>query len=207
MAERVKTRPYHSPQRRAAAQQTRRAILDAATRLFLERGYTATTMATIAEAGGVAVDTVYASVGPKPRLFRLLIELAISGTDEPVPALEREYVQAIRAEPDPGRKLDLYARAVSRIQERLAPLFRVLQAAAPAHGELAALWAEIGERRARNMQLLASELAETGALREGVSIEEAADIIWAMNSSEFYGLLVQERGWDSERYADWLAEA
>jgi AcrR family transcriptional regulator len=205
VAEPVKRRFYDSSRRRAAARRTRAAILAAAARLFVERGYPATTMAAIAEAAGVALDTVYAAVGPKPVLFRLLVETAISGADEPVPALERDYVRAVRAEAEPGRKLELYAGAVRRVQERLAPLFRVLQSAAAAHPELAALWAEIGERRARNMRLLAQELAETGGLRPGVSIDEAADLIWATNSPEFYLLLVHQRGWAAERFEAWLA--
>lgn len=207
MTKPVKSRPYHAPRRREAAERTRRAILDAATRLFAERGYSAVTMATIAEAASVALDTVYAAVGPKPVLFRLLIERAISGEDQPVVAEERDYVRAIHAETDAARKLAIYAGAIRRIQARLAPLFQALQAAASAEPELAALWAEIGERRAGNMRLLAGELAETGALREGVSVEEATDVIWSMNASEFYVLLVQQRGWEPERYERWLADA
>lgn len=203
----VKPRPYHAPRRQQAAANTRRAIIDAATRLFAERGYTAVTMATIAEAAGVATDTVYAAVGPKPVLFRLLVEGAISGKDWPVTAEERDYVQSIRAEPDAARKLVIYASATRRIQERLAPLFRALQSAASAEPELAALWAEIGERRAKNMRLLAGELAETGRLQEGVSVDEAADVIWATNAAEFYVLLVQQRGWEAEHYERWLANA
>lgn len=181
--------------------------MDAAGRLFVERGYSPTTMAAIAEAAGVALDTLYAAVGPKPVLFRLLVETAISGTDAPVPALEREYVHAIQAERDSRRKLERYAQAVRRTQERLAPLFHVLQQAAPMHPELMALWEEIAQRRARNMRLLATDLAGTGRLRRGVTIDEAADVIWAMNSSEFYVLLVHERGWDPEQYEHWLAAA
>ncbi len=207
MAENVKPRPYRSPRRREAAERTRAAILAAATRLFLERGYVATTMAAIAAEAGVALDTVYAAVGPKPSLFRLLIEAAISGTGEPVPAEERDYVRAVQAEPDPGRKLERYARALREIQGRLAPLFRALQQAAPAEPELAALWREIAERRARNMRALAGELAAAGALREEVGVGEAADVIWATNASEFYALLVFERGWSPERYERWLAAA
>jgi AcrR family transcriptional regulator len=203
----VKPRPYHAPRRRESAARTRRAILDAATRLFAERGYSAVTMATIAEAAAVALDTVYAAVGPKPVLFRLLIERAISGEDQPVAAMERDYVRAIQAEPDAGRKLALYAAAIRHIQARLAPLFLALQAAASAEPALAALWTEIGERRAGNMRLLAGELAETGALRADISVEEAADVIWSMNAAEFYVLLVQQRGWEPERYDRWLTDA
>lgn len=207
MTQPVKPRSYHAPRRQEQARRTRRAILEAAGRLFIERGYAATTMTAVAEAAGVALDTVYAAVGAKPVLFRLLVETAISGTDEAVPALERDYVRAIRAEPDPARKLALYAQAVGRIQQRLAPLFQVLQQAAAADAELGALWQEISERRAANMGLLAGELATTGALRPELTVEQAADVLWSMNSPELYLLLVGQRGWDPDRYQRWLADA
>lgn len=207
MDDSVKTRRYRSPARQAAAQQTRRAILAAARRLFIERGYNATTMAAVAEAAGVALDTVYASIGPKPVLFRLLVESAISGKDEAVPALDRDYVRAMQAEPDARRKLALYAQAVRQIQERLAPLFNVLQEAASSDAELAAVWNDIGERRARNMRLLVADLVKTAELRPDLSEQEAADILWTMNSSEFYALMVHQRQWDPSRFEDWLASA
>jgi AcrR family transcriptional regulator len=207
VTEPVKPRPYHSPRRREQADRTRRAILDAAARLFVERGYVATTMAAVANAAGVALDTVYATVGPKAVLFRLLLESAISGVDRPVPALERDYVRAIQAEPDPARKLAIYARATSRIQERLAPLFQVLQQAATTDADLADLWKEIADRRAANMRLLAADLEAAGGLAPGVSPEEAADVLWSLNSPEFYLLLVGGRGWTLERYERWLGHA
>jgi len=202
---RPKRRPYDTSHRREAAAETRKAVVAAASKLFADRGYAATTMTAIAAAAGVALDTVYASVGPKPVLFRHLIETAISGRDQPAVAEDRGYVQRIRAEPDPGRKLDLYAHAIREIQERLAPLFQVLQHAAPTDPQLQALWHEIGVRRARNMRLLASELAATGGLRQDLSVDDAADIIWATNSSEFFLLLVRDRGWDADRFEQWLA--
>lgn len=203
----VKPRRYDSSRRRAAAAERRRAILEAARELFVGRGYAAATMEAVARRAGVALDTVYASVGPKPVLFRLLIETAISGADRPVPSLERDYVRGIRREPDPARKLDLYARAIRTIHGRLAPLFRVLQAAASAEPELEALWDELAGRRAANMRLLAAEIGATGALRPEVSVAEAADVIWSTNSPEFSALLVHDRGWAPERYERWLAAA
>ena len=198
-------RRYDASRRRAAAQQTRHAIVATARQQFLERGYAATTMPAIAAAAGVALDTVYASVGPKPALFRHLVEISISGAEEPVPALERDYVREIRAQPDPRRKLELYARAMRLIHERLAPLFRVLRDAAQVDPELTALWEEISQRRASNMRMFAADLAAAGDLREGVSVDEAADVIWATNSPEFFLLLVRERQWDLDRFESWLA--
>lgn len=182
---------------------TRHSILLAARELFLERGYVATTMPAIAEHAGVALDTVYASVGRKPALFRELMEAAISGQDEAVPAEQREYVQQIRAEPKAARKLEIYAAAITAIQARLAPLVALVRDAAAADEQLAGLWREIAERRAINMRLLAADLAATGCL--AVGIDEAADVIWATNSPEFFLLMVRDRGWETGRFEAWLA--
>jgi AcrR family transcriptional regulator len=207
MTKPVKKRVYDSSSRKEAARLTRQSIIDAARRVFLDKGYAATTMPAIAQASGVALDTVYATVGKKPALFRLLIETAISGSATAVPTEERDYVQAIRTEPDAARKLRIYAAALRSIQERLAPLFRVLQGAAPLDPELAALWQSISQRRAKNMRLFAADLAATGRLRPHLPLAKAADIIWSMNSPEFYLLLVEQRGWSPQEFEDWLADA
>jgi AcrR family transcriptional regulator len=203
----VTRRTYDSRSRRQAATATRQSIIEAARRVFLDKGYAAATMAAIAQSGGVALDTVYATVGKKPSLFQLLIETAISGSDTPVAAAERDYVRAIRAETDAARKLKLYAAALRRIQPRLAPLVRVLQGAAAFDPELAALWRGISQRRAKNMRLLAKELSATGRLRRRLSVARAADVIWSMNSPEFYLLLVEQRRWSPEEFERWLADA
>jgi AcrR family transcriptional regulator len=198
-------RRYDASRRQQAAARTRKAILDAALRLFAERGYTATPMTAIAEEAGVALDTVYASVGRKPQLVRFLIETAISGTGEAVPADQRDYVRAIQSAPDAETKIALYASAMRMIAGRLAPVLGILQQAAPAEPELAALWHEIAERRAANMRRFVADLAAVGTLR--VDLEEAADIVWATNAPEFYLLLAGQRGWSPERYEHFLADA
>lgn len=164
-------------------------------------------MAAIADAAGVAVDTIFATIGTKPQIFRLLVESALSGTEEAVPATERAYVVAMRAEPDAARKLEIYAAAVRRIQARLAPLFDVLQQAASTDADLATLWSEISARRARNMRLLAAEPAETGQLRADLVVDEVADIVWTMNAPVVHLLLVGERGWSEERFEAFLADS
>src|SRR6266567_6530357 len=97
-------RQYDASKRREAAVRTRGAILKAAQALFGERGYAATPMAAIAERAGVAVDTVYASVGRKPEVARLLIESAISGSSQAVAAEERDYVRARSEERRVGKE-------------------------------------------------------------------------------------------------------
>jgi AcrR family transcriptional regulator len=197
-------RRYDTSRRREAAARTRKAILDAALDLFAGQGYAATPMTAIAERAGVALDTVYASVGRKPQLARLLIETAISGTSEAIPAGERDYVRAIQAAPDAETKIVIYASAMRMIAGRVAPVLGIIQQAGPAEPELAALWHEIAERRAANMRRFAADLAAVTTLR--VDLDEAADIVWATNAPELYQLLISQRGWSPERYEHFLAD-
>ena len=57
------------------------------------------------------------------------------------------------------------------------------------------------------MRLFAADLDGTKQLRADVTVDEAADVIWATNAPEFYLLLVGDRGWSPERFEAWLAAA
>ena len=202
-----KPRRYDTSRRALQAAETRRMVLVAARELFIEQGYRATTVSQIAERAGVAVDTVYASVGRKPQLLRELVETSLSGTDEVVPAEQRDYVRQVQAEPSAAAKIAIYAHAVAQIHPRLAPVFLALRDAAATEPDCAALWTSIAERRAANMRLFAAELRATGELRADLSDDEVADIVWSMNAVEYWVLLVGQRGWSPERFGAWLADA
>jgi AcrR family transcriptional regulator len=199
------TRSYDNTGRQAQAERTRRRILDAARDLLVIKGYRATTIAQIARDADVHIDTVYAHVGRKPEILRELIELAISGADRPLAPEERDYVQRMQAEPDPARQLEIYAAAVAAIQARMASLFLALRDAASTEPEAGQVWRQISERRAAYMRRLVAALGDR-ALRPGLGLDEAADIVWATASSEMYTLLADERGWTLERYEDWLVD-
>jgi AcrR family transcriptional regulator len=202
-----KSRPYDGEARRERSRQTRQRIVDAARALVLQHGYRRTTVAAVAQEAGVSVDTVYELVGRKPVLLRELIEQALSGTDHAVAAEDREAIRAVRDEPDAGAKIDLYARSVRRTQERLAPLFLALRDASSTEPEAGAVWREVADRRAANMRRFAADLRATGRLRPDLTLDEAADTVWAMNSSELYVLLTGDRGWSPDRYETWLADS
>ncbi len=206
MAGSVKRRPYNATNRRASSRETKRRIMAAARETIIERGYRGSTLAEIADNAQVNVDTIYALVGRKPIILRELIEQAISGTDEPVVAEERGYVRAIRAERDPKTKLAIYAKATCSIQSRLAPLFLALRDAAHTEPEADQVWDEISKRRAANMRKLATDMRDAGGLRQDLTISEAADVLWATNSSELYVLMTVERKWSVGRYERWLAD-
>jgi AcrR family transcriptional regulator len=207
MVEHVKSRSYNDARRQAQSAATRQRIVDAGRELMLERGYRATTIAAVAAKAGVNADTVYELVGRKPMLLRELIEQALSGTDHPVVAEEREHIKAIRAEPDPATKLALYARATRQTHARMAPLFLALRDAASTEPEANEVWQEISNRRAANMRKFVTDIRDAGGLRSDLSISDAADTVWATNSPELFVLLTIERGWSPTRYERWLADS
>jgi len=202
----VNGRAYDNSRRIRHSQETRGRILDAATSLLVERGYRATTIAAIAHDADVHVDTVYRLVGRKPVLLRELIEQALSGTDRAIDAEERDYVVALRAEPDPRQKIAVYARAVTHIHQRLAPLVAALHEAAASEPEAAAVWREVSDRRAANMRRFVRDVRTAGGFREEVTVELAADTVWLTNSAEAYLMLTEQRGWSDRRYERWLVD-
>ena len=98
-------------------------------------------------------------------------------------------------------KLTIYATAIAHIQQRLGPVFLVVRDAAGTDPECAALWSGIAERRAANMRNLAGDLRATGEIREDLTDQQVADVIWSMNAAEYWDLLVRQRGWESDAFA------
>lgn len=206
MTEPVK-KPYNSALRAAQARATRRAIVDAAARLFIQHGYGATTVDAIAEAAGVSRKTVFTSVGGKTEALKLALDWAIAGDDEPVPILERPHIKALQQEPDARQALARYAGHLRQTSARTAPLHEVVRAAAGLDAEIRALADDGRAQRTRGMQVLAQSLADRGALRPGLSVAEAADVLWLLNDPGVYHRLVIEQGWPPGRYQEWLTDA
>jgi AcrR family transcriptional regulator len=194
---------------RSAAAQTHQDILDAAHQLFLDRGYAGTTLAAIAQAAGVVVETIYRAYGSKAELFKAVVRAAVAGgaTRAQVPVEQRPAIAAVIAEPDPHRQLELYAATQPGIQARAGPLLRVLIGAAATDPELARLWDQIEGERRNGLARFAQLLTDRGVLRPELSVEEARDLLWTLNSLTVHDLLVLGCGWSPERYRDWLAGA
>jgi AcrR family transcriptional regulator len=202
-------RPYDSQRRREQAAQTRRDIEAAADKLFRERGYVGTSMPAIAAEAGVVVETVYRAFGSKAGLLKAVLEAALAGGSERAerPPVERPAIRAVIEEPDPRRKLELYATTQPGVHGRSSPLYRVLVAAADSDQELRDALDGMEARRLHGLAGLAAQLAESRALRSDLSVDDARDVIWTLCSTPVHDLLVRERGWTSQRYRDWLAAA
>ncbi len=210
MSETVKPRRrYESRRRRAQAEQTRSEILAAAGTLFREQGYAGTSMPTIAAKAGVVVETIYRAFGSKASLFRAVIEAVLAGgaSRAETPVEQRPAIRAVIEEPDPRRQVDLYAAIQPGIHRRAGPLLRALAAATGTDGELHQLWREMEAWRFDGQSRFVGMLADRGALRPGLPIEQARDVVWSLCSLAVHDLLVLERGWSAERYGAWLADA
>jgi AcrR family transcriptional regulator len=206
----VKTRRrYDSPHRREQAAATRRKVIAAAQPLFLEHGYAGTTMAAIAREAGVVVETVYRSFGSKVALFGTVVEAALAGGVEraEVPVEERPAIAAIIAETDPAKQVALYAATQPGIHRRAGPLLRAVRAAAALDPEVARVWSDMEAERYVGQGRVAGLLASRGALREGLNVETASDVIWTLCSLAVHDLFVVERGWTLEAYEAWLTDA
>ena len=196
-------RSYSSARREAQARETRRSILDAAHELFVATGYTATTIQSIAERGGVAVQTVYAVFGSKRELLRQLIERTIAGDDDPLPMAERPAEQSIAAEPDARRRVELDAALARSIIERIAPIVRVAAEAAASDPELATMMEAVKAARRKEMTTAARILAGRDGLR--TDQQEAAATLYVLYSPQVADMLIADHGWSLERYEKWLA--
>jgi AcrR family transcriptional regulator len=204
VADRVKTRRYDSSARRQQAAATRARILRAAADLFAAKGYAGTTVAEVARLAGVSVDTLYAGVGRKPEML-LAVHDAVLGSGDAVPAEQRDYVVAIRQAVGARAKIDLYADAMGRLLPHAVPISEALRVAGATDEACRAVRRGLDERRARNMRLFAADLRATGELRADLSDDDVADLVWSMNSSEYY-LLVTGRGRSPEEYAAFVAD-
>jgi AcrR family transcriptional regulator len=202
----VKSRPYNSPRRREQAAATRALILDAAQRLFEQDGYSSTTMAAVAAEAGVAVKTVYLAFETKSGLLRALWNQLLRGDEGDRPVAEREWYQEAVEEPDAERQLRLNARNSRAAKTRIGALLDVIRTGATADPDIEKLWARIQTEFHANQRVIVESLAAKKALRRGLSVDRATDLLWTLNHPDVWQLLVGQRGWSADEYEQWFGD-
>ena len=202
----VKRRRYRSPRRREQAEATRRAIVEAATRLLTTQGYAGTTMDAIAREADVATITVYSVFSTKPKVVEAAIQAAVSGPEAPTPVLEQGGPRAVLADRDQRRQIKGFAAGIGGIMQRVAPLFEAMRIGADADPAIASLRRDLLAQRLNGMRAFAGAVMRNGPLRNGMSLEDAAETIWALSSPDLHQLLTVQLGWDHARYVAWLDE-
>lgn len=197
-------RKYSSAVRDEQAARTRTRILEAASELFLERGYARTTIKDIAVQADVARDTVHAIFGNKARVLTALIDLRLVPDDAVANVTQRQDAQAIRNEMDQRKQIELFAKFIAGISTELRPVFEILRTASAVEPEMANVFEEMNRFRLDNMQTYAKWIAARGPLR--VTTRRAGEIIWALASLDVARMLCDEIGWTQSQHARWLSD-
>jgi len=184
-------------------QETRAKVLAAATRLFYEQGYLVTTMADIAGQAGVAVQTLYLGFGSKVELLAAVHDIALVADDEPISVLERPWRAELQAEPDGPNALRLLMAQQRDMLERTSRVYGVIAAAA-ADPEVLDLQGRLRDQRAVTWRSVAADLAAKRGYDATVSVDRAADLLYAVTSPELFGLLTTDRGWTANDATAWM---
>ena len=200
-------RPYDNSRRLAQVRAARLRVIDAAKGLFLEQGYPATTLESVADAAEVAIPTLYRLFGSKRALLTAVLEISFAGDDEPVSFVDRPAVQAALAEPDPVRLVDAFAAIAREFMDRSSGILHVLATAAQIDAEAADLLSEIRRQRHTGQSRIVAALIERGALDPTLEPSEACDFVYLLWSPETHRTLTVERRWTPEQYEAWLARA
>lgn len=187
--------------RREKAAQTRGRILEAAYRLFCAGGYEATTMQIVAEAAGVAVQTVYFIFGTKARLLAEVESRMVLGGASSEQSGQRPWVAQMQQETDPQKLVALFVEATADVLSRISPFVAALGPALPSDPQSVA-----ARDRGRDefFGVVIDRLAALRSLREGLTPSRGLDIIRVVNTVEAYADLTTRRGWTVVEWKQWL---
>lgn len=192
------------PSRAERARQTRRRMIGSARELFIAQGYAATTMAQIAAGAGVAVQTVYYTFKTKGRLLTEIVEVTAAGDDDPVPVSQRAWVREMLTASSSQRVLALGVEHGTAIYERVAALWPAVFAAAAADPDVDDYWHGVTANRRSGQREMVTRVAELGALRTGLNVERATDLVVVLVGHDVYRGLVQQAHWPAPVYKAWL---
>jgi TetR/AcrR family transcriptional regulator of autoinduction and epiphytic fitness len=199
-------RAYNSSRRKERALQTQHQIVEAARRLFIARGYAGATIDAIAQEAGVAPETVYAGFGSKRAILSKLLDVSLVGDELPIPLLERQGPREVMSETDQHRQIELFVYDIFKIMSRVAPIFDIMRVAAKTEPEIAEMLQNILNARVQGMMAFIRAFVKNGPLRDGLTSEEAAEMVWTLTSAEVFTLLNVNRGWPEEKHKQWLID-
>jgi len=200
-------REYDSSRRQAQAHETRRRILEAARKQFIERGYAGATAESIAAEAGVAAQTIYAIFKNKKKMFVSLMNVSpATGVEDHTPMTERTNVQAVSQEHDQRHQLQMFAQVVANNLDQVADVSEIMTDAARIEPDFNRILQKLNKQRLEHMTFAVQQIAANGPFREKMDSASARDTIWTLTSPEVFLLLTRDRGWSKEEYADWLTD-
>ena len=187
--------------RRERSRATQSRIVEAAHDLFTSQGYASTTMSEVAEAAGVAVQTVYFVFHTKAALLARACEFALMGRETPLPPEEQAWYRAMRDSQQIEEALRHLVSGVGDIMPRVIPL--KLAARASDDPELSQLMADSEAGRAAGYRVILEILRGKASLREGLDPERATHLLLLYAGEDVYHVLVDTYHWPHADWIDW----
>ena len=193
--------------RRRQAEVTRRRIVRAAHREFVEKGFHGATVVSIARRARVAPQTVYFVFRTKPALLSAVIDAAVMGDEDPVAPEQTAWWQAMEAEPRAAESLRLFVRGAAPLFARAAAVSEILRAAALTDPEVRTTYDHHERLRRDGFRRVVETVAAKGTLAEGLDLDTATDILMTVFGDATYHVLTTEHGWSHDRLVAWLCDA
>jgi len=194
------TRRYEQRLRAQSAEETRRRVLDAVYDQLRDAPAQPVSVERIARTAGVARSTVYASFGSRAGLFDAFA----------ADLLERGgFRRVLDAVADPDPRVTVRAGITGGVHTFAAhrDVFRALISMAELDPDaVGGAMQRSEQRRAKGMLWLARRLARDGALREGLTVTQAADRLWVLTSFDAFDLLYDGRGRSARAVAGVLVD-
>jgi len=198
-------RGYRSPKREQAALETRRRIRSTAERLFLRDGYIPTTTRAISREAGVAEMTLFNAFPSKAALLSEIVRVNLRGDDRDAPVPNRTIWPEILNSPA-DEILRRFAEFNGNVLARTARVLALAEAAADSDPELALRRDNAHGQVRSDFRQVADALDANGALPDTVTPQHAADTIYVLANEVVYLRLIDECGWSTARYVNWLAD-
>jgi AcrR family transcriptional regulator len=193
-------RTYNTGLRQEQAQITKSRILDAASRLFVKRGYSSVTVEDIALEAGVAHQTVYAVFRTKLAVAQTIIWSSF----------QTEGIDDLMAQARESGELEVHIRTGAHVARLLNARFAAIVRFMRESGD-PALLAEYqkieGLRFEQVRAQMSPVLSASGRLRAGLTPADAVSSIWAMTGTDLYNQLISGRRWTPAGYEEWLRDA
>ncbi len=104
------------------------------------------------------------------------------------------------------RLLRLNARNARILKQRIAGVLEVIRDAAAVDPDMDELWALIQSDFHANQRVIVQSVHRKKALRPGLGVARATDILWTLNHPDVWLLLVGQRGWTPDQFEQWFAD-
>ncbi|MET9249907.1 helix-turn-helix domain-containing protein [Nonomuraea sp. NPDC003709] len=195
------TLPDQAPSRREEhAELTRQEVIKAARKLYAVPGYAQTTVDKIAREACVSPATVYAQCGGKEGLLRALMDIWTAS-----PTMGRIITDSAAA-PTGRTKLEVLAAGYATHAAEAGDITRIVERAAPSSPAAQAFLDVADQRQIEALEMIAEGIASNGDLAEGLSVEDAAKIIYFHFRNPQLVLAVESFGWGVDRATQWLVD-